>query len=490
MDVLYTVFQSLRIQDILDILIIATLIYILLIWFKRTASRFVFVGISLLGVVYIIARIFHLYLTSMVLQGFFAILVIVLVVIFQEDIRRFFERIALWRSLRKPLSKGEQVYLNDDVKILVESVAEFASKRIGALIVIPGSEPLDRHLKGGYNLNGELSQPLLSSIFDTHSIGHDGAVIIDKSHVIKFGCHLPLSLDTKKFGRFGLRHTAAIGLSERSDSLCIVVSEERGTISVAREGKIRVVTNPTELNSILRHFYEEKLPAPRKKIVSHWVRRNTAEKAVAVLLAIGLWAVFGYQKESVQRDYVVQIEYRKVSSQEWGIEETRRKEATVTLMGSPQAFDLFDPATLKISVDLSVLQEGRQDIILTRDMIRIPSNLSVVNFQPEQIQINAYKLYTIDSKLEPKTTGSLPPQFVLKSITISPEKISVLGPYKFIKNTNIIKSEPVDLSTITQSATFDTKIILPSEMRFKNGQNPSVKVTVEVEQKVEQVQTE
>lgn len=477
-----SIISSFRIQDFLDILIISTLIYVAFIWFKNTASRFVFVGISLLGAIYIFARLFHLYLTSMVLQGFFAILLIALVVIFQEDIRRYLERLATWRSIRKTQKKNEDEDVFPESGVIGETMTDFALKKIGAIIVLQGRDPLERHLKGGYKLDGILSQPLLSSIFDKHSIGHDGAVVIDRSRVVKFGCHLPLSLETKKFGKFGLRHTAAIGLTERCDALCIVASEENGTITVAREGKLRNVRNAHELKSIMGKFYEEEIPTKAQQLPYHWIRKNTFEKAVAVMLALGLWLAFGYQKESIQRDFMVPIEYRKIS-QEWEVEGFRDKEAAVTLTGPSQAFDLFDPSTLTISVDLSTLQEGQQEIVLSRDTIKIPSNLSLVKIQPEAMVISAHKLYPVDVAIHIKTVESLPAGLKLKSITVIPDVISVQAPRNLIKEKDkiLINTEPVDLSKINDATTLDAKLISQTNVRFKNGLSPSVKVIVAVE---------
>ena len=190
-----TILHAFRIQDFFDIAIVGILIYALLVWFKKTASRFVLIGIILLGAVYTLSNVLHLYLTVEVLQGFFAILLIALVVIFQEELRRFFEKLAVWGRLRKKLilSSHHQV-----VEIIAQACANLARKRIGALFIISGEEPLERHLEGCIRLDGMVSQPLLESIFDPHSLGHDGAVIIDQGLVSQFGCHLPLSLNTHK----------------------------------------------------------------------------------------------------------------------------------------------------------------------------------------------------------------------------------------------------------------------------------------------------
>ncbi len=485
LDNIFSILAGFRIQDLLDILIISSLIYAIFIWFKTTASRFVFVGISLLGAIYIFARIFHLYLTSMVLQGFFTILLIAMVVIFQEDIRRFFERLATWGSIRSSLKKASKKDLDVDVSLIVESMAEFGSKRIGAIIVLQGKDPLERHLKGGYELDGVITQPLLASIFDKHSIGHDGAVIVKNGRVVKFGCHLPLSLETRKFGRFGLRHTAALGLSERSDALCIVVSEERGTIAIAQDGKLRYVSSPAELNAIIESFYEREIPPQRQQIPFHWVRKNTFEKAIAVLLALGLWYAFGLQTGSIQRDFQVPIEYRNISPG-WEVGGLTNKEASVTIMGPSQAFDLFVPSNMKISVDLSTLTEGEQEIPLSSDTIKIPSNLSLVKIQPETIVINAYKLYPADVPVHVKTIESLPPGLTLSSITISPDIVQIQASMAWVKEREkiLINTEPIDLSKITESTTIETKLVAQPEVRFKNGQTPTVKVTINIEKSV------
>ena len=225
------IIKSIRIQDILDVMIIALMIFALLTWFKTRASRFVLIGIILLGGVYIAARFFQLYLTTIVLQSFFAILLFVLVVIFQEDLRGFFERLAMLGNIGKKFQSLSE--LKGTAEIIAQTAATLAKKRIGALIVLQGNDPLDRHINGGTSLDGIVSEPLLESLFDPHSIGHDGAVIINGNRITKFGCHLPLSINTSKYGNIGLRHTAALGLSERSDAICIVVSEEKGTISLA-----------------------------------------------------------------------------------------------------------------------------------------------------------------------------------------------------------------------------------------------------------------
>ncbi|MFH1953431.1 MAG: diadenylate cyclase, partial [Pseudomonadota bacterium] len=301
-----TMLNHLRIQDILDIAIISVMISALLIWFKDRASRFVFLGITLLGAVYLLARFFQFYLTTVVLQAFFTILLFVLVVIFQEDLRRFFERLAMLGRFRKRLFAVAA--FNQSAEIIAQTTADLAHKRIGALIVLQGKDPLDRHLTGGTHLDGLLSQSLLESIFDPHSIGHDGAVLVDGNRVIRFRCHLPLSANAAQHWNLGLRHTAALGLSERSDALCIVVSEERGSISLAKGERINVIANASALHIELEAFFAKRAPLARPRPILRWLKENPREKVIAIVLACILWIVFGYQRETIRRDFVVPIQ--------------------------------------------------------------------------------------------------------------------------------------------------------------------------------------
>ncbi len=271
-----TMFSNIRVQDILDIAIISVMISALLIWFKDRASRFVFLGITLLGAIYLLARFFQLYLTTLVLQAFFAILLFVLVVIFQEDLRRFFERLALLGRFRKRLFAVTA--FNESAEIIAQTAADLARKKIGALIVLQGEDPLDRHLTGGSSLDGLLSQPLLESIFDPHSIGHDGAALIDGNRLMRFGCHLPLSANAAQHGNLGLRHTAALGLSERSDALCIVVSEERGSISLARGERIEEIANASALRIELEAFFAKRMPLAKPRLIRNWLQAKPAGK--------------------------------------------------------------------------------------------------------------------------------------------------------------------------------------------------------------------
>jgi uncharacterized protein (TIGR00159 family) len=347
-------FNLVQITDIIDVAIIATFIYMALVWFEKARARFVLIGLFTLGSIYILARIFGLYLTTMVFQAFFAIFLIMIVIIFQDEFRHFFERIALWRIIRK---KRQFSSFNQNIEILTNTLADFARKKIGALIVIKGRDPLDRHIEGGVALEGLLNQVTLESIFDPHTPSHDGAVIIDENQIAKFGVHLPLSVNIHGAGHLGTRHVAALGLSERTDAICLVVSEEHGTISIAEGEKIKQVKDIANLRLRLEDFYRKRFPR-KKKFWSDVLAGHILEKIIAVVLACGLWMVFGQRQEIIRRDFVIPIEYRNLAP-DWIIGEPKPKEATVSLSGTERTFNLANTSEFKISLDMSKAKHRR-----------------------------------------------------------------------------------------------------------------------------------
>src|SRR5262245_61437702 len=183
------------------------LAYAAIDWLRRARADLALVGIGILGIIYLLARQLGLGLTAWIFQGFFAVFLILIVVLFQADLRQGFERIALW-GLRRNRSALPAADSNAQ---LVSAVAKLAATRRGALIVLPGRDPVERHLQGGIGLDGRLSEPLLLSLFDPHSPGHDGAVLVDRDLVRRFAVHLPLSADRSQLGMLGTRHAAALG---------------------------------------------------------------------------------------------------------------------------------------------------------------------------------------------------------------------------------------------------------------------------------------
>jgi uncharacterized protein (TIGR00159 family) len=375
--------QSFRFVDAVDILLVSAFLYAALDWFQRTTSRGVLIGMAALAVVYFAARSLDMYLTSLAFHTTFAVLLFGLVVVFQEDLRRLLERVAHFRSFRLHKRKRRA---RVDFDALAKSVFKMAANKTGALIVIKAKEPLTRHLHGGIPLNGQFSIALLFSIFDSSTPGHDGAVVIEGNSITQFAAHLPISHDTIAVAGLGTRHCAAIGLSERSDALTIVVSEERGVVSIAESGKLEVIPSAETLVQRLDDFQHSALP---EASVSFWNRvfvRHARLKMLSLLIAMIAWFALAYDPHTVQRTFAFPIEYRNLAKSLM-INQGAPMESRVTLSGSDRDFRFLDPAAVKITLDLSDSTAGYQEIPLSAKNIRLPANLTPYRIDPRTIRL-------------------------------------------------------------------------------------------------------
>jgi len=375
--------REIQLADLLDIALVTTFLYSAIVLVRRTQARLVAGGILVLVGLYIFARALDLQLTIGLLQGFFAAFVVMLVVIFQEELRQAFERLALW-GLRRGRESGPSYGTNE---VLVECVADFARDRIGALIVLAGRQPIDRQLHGGIALHGALSEPLLKSLFDPHSPGHDGAVLIEKDRIVRFAAHLPLSTDFRQLHDVGTRHSAALGLAERCDALCVVVSEERGQISVAHEGTLRALSGAPELELALREFQASLMPpAASRGVLMSALRENWVEKIASLILVLGLWTLFVPGSRPATESFPVAVKVVNIPPG-YELERVEPTQVTAILTGQRRAFYLFDARRIDVTVDATLAKYGRRTFAVSEDQIRHPPELTVDDVEPEQVRL-------------------------------------------------------------------------------------------------------
>jgi diadenylate cyclase len=271
-----------------------------------------------------------------------------------------------------------------EIDILIKTLNRFSKNSTGALMVLRGKDPVVRHLEGGVNLNGEISEALLGSIFMAGSPGHDGAVIVIGNRVTAFSCYLPLSKNLGNLQKPGTRHAAALGLSERTDALCLVVSEETGTISVARRGTIRPIKDMGELSQILDSFYQEITPLIESKPWKSFFSKNYKEKVIAVTVTFFLWFFFVHEARTDYRTYMVPVEYEKLPHN-LVVQESEPPEIEVTFSGPRRAFYFVDKSRININITLFDVKAGTIKRSVTRSDITAPDGLLIENIQPNQV---------------------------------------------------------------------------------------------------------
>jgi uncharacterized protein (TIGR00159 family) len=373
---------SVRFAELVDLAVVWAMVWAGIVWLRATPARLALAGLGILVAIYLLARQLGLVLTTWILQGFAAVAVLVAVVVFQQDLRRLFEQIAAFGFRRKLLPAS-----SDAIDTLVRAIVNLAEHRRGALVVLPGREAVDGHIDGGLPLHADITEPLLLSIFDPHSPGHDGAVIFTGDRVTRFAVHLPLSPNRTQLGQRGTRHAAALGLAERTDALCIAVSEERGTVSVAEAGRIRTLATPQEVASEIQRFFDRLKPASVerpsrfKQLLKGW-----REGLLALPIAGFLWflAIPGATVVEIEREVRVSVNGVSQLSE---IEAVEPEQVRVTLAGRRRDLYFLGPEAVKIRLDAILVELGRRSFSLTPADVLHPEDVEVRGIEPDRVKI-------------------------------------------------------------------------------------------------------
>jgi len=240
-------FRLVRWIDILDVSLVALLIYQALLLLKGTRALQVFLGLSLLFVFYWVSDRFDLLTLKAVLGSIFDNWIVIVILLFHQDIRR-----ALSQFGRTSLfSTKNSIEYSMIIEEIVRSCVSLASKKIGALIVLEREADITEFLDAGVEMDCKPSKEAITSIFMPVSPLHDGAVVIRDGRIFMAGCFLPLTLNPLVGKSLGTRHRAALGITEETDAVCIVVSEEKGSMSYAASGKITHDLDGSQLRKLL-----------------------------------------------------------------------------------------------------------------------------------------------------------------------------------------------------------------------------------------------
>ena len=223
---------------VMDLAIVLFISYYVIRILRQTRAKQIVKGILMLVFLVIIAKVFNMVILNFILTNFVTYGVILLIVVFQPEIRNVFEK--LGRSkLVGVFDMDDNIMVKHSISEIVKAVEIMSLKKIGALIVIERNTKVSEVLKEGINLSAKVSSELIQNIFMPRTPLHDGAIVIDKSEILAAKCILPLASEVSVPKNLGTRHRAAVGITEISDALVIVVSEETGIISLVENGKLR-----------------------------------------------------------------------------------------------------------------------------------------------------------------------------------------------------------------------------------------------------------
>ena len=271
---------SLGVTDILEIALISFFIYQFMVWIKFTRAYTLLKGILIVLLFILFAYVLKMNTILWIIKNLSTILLTSVVVIFQPELRKMLEQLGQKKFMASifPLDAGKEVqerFTDKTINELVKACFDMGEARTGALIVIEQNIRLSEYERTGINVDAVLTSQLLINIFEHNTPLHDGAVIIHNNRIVSATCYLPLS-DSVEIGKeMGTRHRAAVGISEVSDSITVIVSEETGDISIARDGKIIRHLDPQRLRDELAVLREEKGQNKKFKL---WKGRNRNEK--------------------------------------------------------------------------------------------------------------------------------------------------------------------------------------------------------------------
>ncbi|RJQ19994.1 MAG: TIGR00159 family protein [Nitrospiraceae bacterium] len=240
-----------RWQDILDVLLVTVILYRVLLIIKGTKAAQMLIGVGVLFLAFVLSKYLGLYTIDWIVQSLWAQIVLAIIILFQPEIRRTLAQMGEARFLPSFTTAEELRSLEEIVKA---SVA-LANRKIGALIVIEKETNLKDFIEMGTQLDAKVSRELLLSIFHPSSPIHDGAVIIRGNRIIAAGCFLPLALSADISRAFGTRHRAGIGLTEETDAVVIIVSEETGGITTAVSGNLQKNVDIAALRNFLTETF-------------------------------------------------------------------------------------------------------------------------------------------------------------------------------------------------------------------------------------------
>jgi uncharacterized protein (TIGR00159 family) len=445
-------FSSLRWQDLVDLLLNSYILFRLYVLFRGTVMVRVLTGLGLLWIAQLVSGRLGLILTSWLIQGIVAAGALIIIIVFRNEIRSVFQA----RSLKSILWGFPRHNVQTPIESITAAVYELARRRIGALFVIPGEKNLGDTLQNGIPVDAHISREMLVSIFWPDNPVHDGAAVLSADRIVQVGAILPLSRREDLPSHYGTRHRAAAGLTEQSDALVIVVSEETGRVVVARSGRLVPIEDNLSLARMLaEHTGQSTSQSPARDERLDY----TLAALICLVLVVGVWFSFSRGEETLT-SVDVPIEYLK---RDTGMEivETSDGAVRLDLSGSGPLIRALRPEQVKVQVNLEKLDAGDHTIFLTPEMVRLPPGISLKKMAPNAVEISLDVVGEKSLPIQVDWVGPLPKNLRIVSVEVAPARTRVVGGRKELSAISTLYTEKVPLSDIGSSGSLSVGLVLP-----------------------------
>ncbi|MBU0942817.1 MAG: diadenylate cyclase [Proteobacteria bacterium] len=465
-------------QVLLDILIFALAIFYLSRTLRATGTWKIAVGLIVAGVLAMLATMSGLRGVEWIFSNLSQFALIVLIVLFQPELRKILERTT---TLFGNQSQADLQGLPD----LIEKVLfELAGRKWGAIIVLPGNDPIRQWITEGVRVDAVPSFPMLLSIFDPTSPGHDGAMIVEENRISRIGVHLPLSESKKLSDAFGTRHHASLGLAEKTDALVLTVSEERGEISLFCHGEMVPIKEKGEVVAQILAYSKNSgpnMPSVRfgygKRFWSLFL-----EIGASLMVATLFWTLVIMGKtENREMIFTVPIQY--VGLQEnLVLGREIPTEVKLYLEGSSSLLSTMDLSQLRVQVNLTEVTEGDQVVALTAQNVVVPRRVTVTDINPSSLKISVKALHETTLPIKPQLLGKLQEGMKISSVSVNPPSVQVLMPTEraSMQMPSSLLTTPIYLHGIKEDATVYCKVIVPAGVQSLERRWPDVEVQIHV----------
>jgi uncharacterized protein (TIGR00159 family) len=475
MDAFFSFLGSIRWQDIVDIIINSYIIFRLYIIFRGTNAFRVLIGIALLWFFQRITVSLGLIITSWAIQAITAVAAIIIIVVFRNEIRS----VLLAKNLKTLLWGFPHKQVLTPIEIIVEGVFELAKKNTGALIVLPGKEDIKEIVRSGIPWQGIVSMEMIMSVFWHDNPVHDGAIIITGNRISEVGVILPLSYRKNVPSYYGTRHRAALGLTENTDAMAIVVSEEQGNVLVAQNGAMNAAPRKDVLKQILQE-HTGAIVKPRE-----FYKNENFEITVAALLSFfivfSIWFSF-FRGMETRITLQTPIDYMN-RDPKVEILDTSVNSLKLSLSGSGPLIKSIGPEQVMVRIDLGQATVGNNTFTIGKKNITLPPGVKLNRVDPSHVKVLLDLPIKKKVPIQASWSGKLPEHLILVRATITPEKIELIGRNQILSNISTIYTEKVFLDKIKKSGSITVGLAVHPDF-LKAGPGKKDKVTINYEVKV------
>ena len=370
-----------RWQGVVDFVVLAAALYILLRWAQQARALRVALVVLGLHAGALVSRHFDLVLTSWVLDGAAILAIVVLLLVFQAELRRFFMRLDSLLNWRSQAASR----LNETYQAIARAAFHMAGASVGALIVIVRRNAVVELVSGGITLEAAVSSEILEAIFQKTSPAHDGAVIVRGDRIVRAAAVLPLTDRERVPSYYGTRHRAAMGLSERCDALVVVVSEERGEVALMEARRIVRYDDQQKLAQTLENMCV--LPAEGLAAkLRHWAFSNARVKLAALGLAAAIWSTSFLSTGTTVRTVEVPVQFVSVpAGMDISGPSTDRLE--VQVRGSAWLMDSVSLTRLVASFNLGGARAGLLELPVEARNVNLPPGIVMERVSPPRVTV-------------------------------------------------------------------------------------------------------